>query len=119
MYIDGIPQLKDPHSSTKPPALQKAPDTPDLEQDAKDAVKYDGLPHLTTGTTTHGTVIFANVSSLFIKTGGTIVNAFSQSSGGVVIVENGKIVCSGSCPETSSSSYASAKWIDVDGGTIS
>ncbi|KIO30758.1 hypothetical protein M407DRAFT_20283 [Tulasnella calospora MUT 4182] len=46
VYIDGIPQIEKPVKVLKPEALQKAPKTPGWDKEAREAVKYRGLPPL-------------------------------------------------------------------------
>ncbi|KAF9017784.1 hypothetical protein BDZ89DRAFT_1165551 [Hymenopellis radicata] len=118
VFIDGIAQLEDPFSVTKPAVFQKVPETPDFEKEAKDAVKYDGLPPLTAQKTSD-IVVFTNVSNVFVKQDNAVVNTLSDAAGGVVVVKGGNIVCSGSCPEAFSPSYAAAEFIDLEGGSIS
>ncbi|KAF9029564.1 composite domain of metallo-dependent hydrolase [Hymenopellis radicata] len=102
----------------QPAVFQKVPETPDFEKEAKDAVKYDGLPPLTAQKTSD-VVVFTNVSNVFVKQDNAVVNTLSEAAGGVVVVKGGNIVCSGSCPNAFSSSYAAAEFIDLEGGSIS
>ncbi len=118
VFIDGIAQLKDPYSVTKPDLFQKAPQTPNFEKEAKDAVKYDDLPPLTPHETADF-VVFTNVSNVFVKKDGAVVKALSEVAGSVVVVKGGNIVCSGSCPEAFSPSHSTATFIDLEGGFIS
>ncbi|KAG8897875.1 hypothetical protein FRC00_003701, partial [Tulasnella sp. 408] len=46
VYIDGIPQIEKPVKVPKPEALQHPPKAPSWDKEAKDAVKYRGLPPL-------------------------------------------------------------------------
>ncbi len=118
IFIDGIAQLKDPFSVTKPDPFQQVPKTPNFEKEAKDAVKYDGLPPLTPQKTSD-IVVFTNVSNVYVKKDNAVVKALSEAAGGVVVVEGGNIVCSGSCPEAFSHSHSTAAFIDLKGGFIS
>lgn len=46
VYIDGIPQIEKSVKVPKPEALQQPPKTPSWDKEAKEAVKYRGLPPL-------------------------------------------------------------------------
>ncbi|KAF7778394.1 hypothetical protein Agabi119p4_2739 [Agaricus bisporus var. burnettii] len=46
VFIDGIPQLKDPHVLHKPDGLQRSPRTPNFDREARETVEFDGLPPL-------------------------------------------------------------------------
>ena len=47
VFVDGIPQLKDPHVSRKAPKSSAGPpSTPDFTREAEQAVKHEGLPPL-------------------------------------------------------------------------
>ena len=67
VFVDGIPQIDEPFISPKPAAFQRAPAVPDFEQEARDAVKYEGLPPLESKSSLGGEepVLFVNVSEVF------------------------------------------------------
>ncbi|KAF5376851.1 hypothetical protein D9757_008881 [Collybiopsis confluens] len=46
VYIDGIPQISDPHSLSMPAAFQLPPQTPNWDREIADTIKWDGLPPL-------------------------------------------------------------------------
>ncbi|KAG8977393.1 hypothetical protein FRC05_001791 [Tulasnella sp. 425] len=46
VFIDGIPQIEKSVKVPKPEALQQPPKTPNWDKEAKEAVKYRGLPPL-------------------------------------------------------------------------
>lgn len=123
VFIDGIPQIITPHVNSKPASFQKAPQTPDFSQEADDALKYEGLPPLAPIRSNSELVIFTNVSSVFLKQGDAIREAFSASEAGVsgnVVVEKGKIVCMGAASTCSVTNYNShIQHVDLEGGTIS
>ncbi|KIY67487.1 composite domain of metallo-dependent hydrolase [Cylindrobasidium torrendii FP15055 ss-10] len=119
VWIDGIPQFETPHSVIKPASSQKSPETPNFEQEAKDAVQYDGLPPLKAATSNSGAVVFTNVSEMIIKKESNIITTFEDAGNNVVIVENGHITCSGSCAIAFSEEYANATFMDLQGGSIS
>ena len=121
VFIDGIAQLTTPHvNPTKPASFQTVPQTPDFGEEAKNAVKYEGLPPLAPRQSNSDLVIFTNVSSVFVKQGDNIQEAFSISEAGVsgdVVVEKGEIICMGSC---SVAEHASdIQRVDLEGGSIS
>ncbi|KAF8070512.1 carbohydrate esterase family 9 protein [Lyophyllum atratum] len=120
VYIDGIAQIAQPFSVDKPASFQQVPETPNFDNEAKDALKYDGLPPLEAAENDSGTVIFTNISSIYLRRGHTIRQVFSASAkdkAGIVVVENGTVACAGDCPEALT--LSSSRRIDLDGGSIS
>ncbi|EKM54391.1 uncharacterized protein PHACADRAFT_258201 [Phanerochaete carnosa HHB-10118-sp] len=103
VFIDGIPQLVDPHTAEKPTAAQSVPKTPNFDQEAADAVKYGGLPPLLPSRVRTGTIVFANVSSLLLKDGHRDIHdafeAHASSLPGVVVIsvseKGAEIMCAG------------------------
>lgn len=121
VFIDGIPQLEHPYSVKKPASFQRTPKVPNFDQEAADAVKYDGLPPLTPRKST-ATVIFTDVQNVFTRAGGTVRALFTASDAetGVVVVENGTMTCWGaytSC--VTPSLLAGAEVVNVKGGSVS
>jgi hypothetical protein len=124
VYIDGVAQLKAPYVGKKPTYFQQAPKTPDFDRESEDAVKYDGLPPLSPKKAKN-LVIFNNVGSLYVKHNYSVEEIFSSNEVGklgVVVVDNGRITCSGlspaACPLTQYDS-ANLQEIDLEGGSIS
>jgi hypothetical protein len=107
----------------KPASFQTVPKTPDFSQEAKNALKYEGLPPLVPKLSNPDLVIFTNVSSVFVKQGDGILEAFSISEAGVsgnVVVEKGEIICVGvasTCSVTKQDS--NIQHVDLEGGSIS
>jgi imidazolonepropionase-like amidohydrolase len=121
VYIDGIPQLKKPHVVAKPALLQTAPTPPNFDKEAEEAVKYEGLPPLAPAKSSKGDVLFVNVSEVYRKEGGAVVQAFSGPPG-TVLVRNGEVICMGSqdiCFAQLTSSGEDVDTIDLKGGAIS
>ncbi|KAF7428612.1 hypothetical protein PC9H_007839 [Pleurotus ostreatus] len=124
VYIDGIPQLDDPQTLEKPPSFQSAPETPNFDKEAADAIKYEGLPPLVPSKAKSDVVIFSNVSSLFVKSSGTIKQVFGTSAfgeRGVAVVKGGKLICGGassSCQKSIQAFGQSSETIDIEGGSI-
>lgn len=124
VFIDGIAQLGHAFVSEKPGRLQKAPNTPNFIKEAKDAVKYDGLPPLAPERSLSGTVIFTNISYIAERSadGEHIVSIFESSGAdiGHIVVESGVVVCAGT--QDICSSYTidpQIKVIDLKGGSAS
>ncbi|GLB37488.1 putative carbohydrate esterase family 9 protein [Lyophyllum shimeji] len=120
VYIDGIAQIASPFSVDKPAPFQEIPETPNFDNEAKDALKYDGLPPLEPAEDVTGFVVFTNVSSIYLRRGHTIREVpFTATHGGgkTVVVENGNVVCAGDCVEAMIS--PDARRIDLEGGSIS
>ncbi|EGN99656.1 hypothetical protein SERLA73DRAFT_159873 [Serpula lacrymans var. lacrymans S7.3] len=122
VIIDGIPQISSPHASIKPASLQSSPTTPDFEKEAADAIKYEGLPPLEPSRTVTDLVIFYNVSSVWTREAGTVQAAFGVQEGepkGVVVVDNGRIVCA-NVLEAACASYmlSGSAQVDLQGGSL-
>lgn len=121
VYIDGIAQIENPHASTKPPAAQKVPKTPDFSKEVEETIKYEGLPPLEAKKATAGVVIFTDVRNIYLRQGSKIQEIVSSSEadkGNVVVVENGQISCMGSFAECPSAQSDSFQKIDLEGGSI-
>lgn len=116
VYIDGIPQFKDPVVSTKASSLQKAPSVPNFEKESQTALEHDGLPPLQPRLSIPGTIVFRNVSSVWERDGWKIVQASNQ--GNNVVVKAGEIACRGDCASIIAESPRPLE-VDLRGGSIS
>ncbi|KAG5220251.1 Carbohydrate esterase family protein [Salix suchowensis] len=74
--------MKTTHKLWRSPFLPVSPETPNFDKEAADAIKYEGLPPLVPSKAKSNVVIFSNVSSLFIKSSGTIKQVFGTSAFG-------------------------------------
>ena len=139
VYIDGIPQLKNPHNVEKPKAFQVIPQVPNYDHEADDAVgytitfdlitthhslkvKFEGLPPLEPQVARSPVVVFANVGSVFSRAENGLEQSFrsADSDLGVVVVENGTVVCAGTSASCPTASFIDrAQVIDLEGGSIS
>ncbi|KAH8116645.1 composite domain of metallo-dependent hydrolase [Phellopilus nigrolimitatus] len=124
VFIDGVVQLASPFTVEKPESIQKAPKTPDFDDEAADAVKYDGLPPLAPEKSIAGTVVFLNVKSITIRASqdNGLVHAFEAQGSelGLLAVERGKVTCMGNQSTCASFLEAlDAQVVDLKGGTIS
>jgi hypothetical protein len=122
VFIDGIPQLRSPHVTRKPPSFQRPPKVPNFDKEAKDAIKYDGLPPLHAEKPSADSVLFTNVKSIFMPSSGAVeaVFSFEMDNSGVVLVQNGTVVCSGiraSCMTPAISEDVHI--VDLQGGSVS
>ncbi|KAJ8088290.1 hypothetical protein PM082_022362 [Marasmius tenuissimus] len=131
VFVDGIPQLT--HKASVQPNThkqQKAPKTPNFDEEAKAAVKADGLPSLEPKKT-QGRVIFDNVESLYLRTGGKVVEAFRAETEGrrSVVIQDGKIHCVsgaglgsvrkfGTCSSEDLMDRPDVTRVDLDGGSM-
>ena len=122
VWIDGIPQLANPHVHAKPSFLQRPPKTPNFDKEAAETLVNDGLPPLLPAHATARTVVFANVSSVHIKEGHEIrelLSAQSAAGRGVVVVQDGKVVCTSASAATCLRElYVETQLIDLNGGSI-
>ncbi|KAF9523733.1 carbohydrate esterase family 9 protein [Crepidotus variabilis] len=125
VLIDGIAQLEKPFVVKKPSESQKVPETPNFDEDAKEAVKYDGLPPLEPKKAKAEVVIFNNVSEIFIRKAGKVEAAYMAKeanlrSDSVAVAVHGELVCFGVADECGLAQYgADVQHIDLEGGSIS
>jgi hypothetical protein len=116
VIVDGIQQLAHAHNAkSKPIELQKAPPTPNWDEEAAAAVKYEGLPPLTPKKSLTGTVMFTNVSTLWTRQAGGGAFASTTEVPGAVVVSEGEIVCVGSCQSFAS---RAEEQVDLAGGSL-
>ncbi|KIM40067.1 hypothetical protein M413DRAFT_446222 [Hebeloma cylindrosporum] len=124
VFIDGIPQIRSPHTSAKPIAFQRVPNTPDFDNEVKETLQHDGLPPLETKISNPGTVIFSNVRSVFLRRGKEIEEILPPAdvagAFAAVVVERGNITCIGTLLDCSSfQDSPGVERIDLEGGSIS
>lgn len=122
-YIDGIPQIATPHGSLKPKAFQHPPPTPNFDEEAAEALKYDGLPPLAGKAAPGKVVVFTNLSSVFMRNKDEIRQMFlatDVASRGTAVVEEGALTCYGSELECPSVQLVDAsEWVNLQGGSLS
>ncbi|KAL0072430.1 hypothetical protein AAF712_000193 [Marasmius tenuissimus] len=120
VYIDGIPQLDNPYVIRKPDSFQQVPKVPNFDKEAREAVKYQGLPPLTPRKSSHQIVVFTNVKSVFTRSGAGIQKTFSSARRdlGNVVVQNGKITCYGECVRDHFIEDPHTTIVDLEGGSI-
>ena len=117
VYIDGIAQFDKPFAVEKSKDLQRVPGPPNFDKEAEEALKHDGLPPLTPKAHS-GTVIFTNLSSIYVRRGHDIIEVLSatQDEKATVVVQNGVVTCTRNCSPTSVS--LSTRQINLEGGSI-
>ena len=131
VWIDGIPQLATPHTLSKPDAFKSLPKVPNFDDEAKKALEYDGLPPLEPQSSVRCTVIFANVSSVLVRTdsaGNVGVKELGAPDGSRTgkmwaVVQGGRLICadagSSKCVQ---SALRQNSWdvhvVDLEGGSI-
>ena len=126
VWIDGIAQLTAPHLLSKPASFQKVPNTPNFDKEVEETLKHDGLPPLEPTRAKSNTVVFTNVTSIFLREEYSVREAFSADeadafSAGVVIVRDGQLACFGSAASACASSVRpeeDAEFVDIEGGSI-
>ncbi|KAI0746214.1 carbohydrate esterase family 9 protein [Daedaleopsis nitida] len=132
VWIDGIPQLAAPHTLSKPEAFQHLPAVPNFDDEAKEALAYDGLPPLEPRASRSGTVLFANVSSVFVRDarGGVsqLAPAASTSVDGAhtplwAVVRHGQLICVDAPSSENACVHAvgdepEVEYVDLHGGSI-
>lgn len=124
VFIDGIAQLDNPHVVSKPVHVQQAPKTPNFDEGARLAVKYDGLPPLIPQSVKSQPVLFTNVGQVHMSSeDGNVDRIFSdERKSGIVLVEDGEVRCvvlgNGVCGKTSKAKIENLKIVDLHGGSI-
>lgn len=122
MFIDGIPQLENPHGLVKPEQYQSYPKVPNFDKEAKEAVKHEGLPPLKPAKSSKD-AIFIRVKSLCTRhhnSGEVVSKKVANGANGVVIVQNGKVVCASSDAQCGvmRAGMAGVPIVDLKGGSI-
>lgn len=125
VIIDGIPQLKSPHSVLKPPSSQVAPETPNFDKEAHDAVEHEGLPPLTPARVRSNTVLFTNVSNVWLRKDDEAgvydalgpVRVLSESVG-TVVVTHGRVACAGLHTDCAYALTSDYEEVDLQGGAL-
>ncbi|KAJ4479028.1 hypothetical protein J3R30DRAFT_3682364 [Lentinula aciculospora] len=122
VFIDGVAQLKTPFVMPKSDALQRAPETPDFEEETKAALKYDGLPPLEPKESVSDVVIFQNFDSLFLDMGDGVEQIFAAEDyvgePQIAIVQNGKLTCIGTSEVCSKNFNVNSRTINLHGGSL-
>ena len=113
VWIDGIPQISKPKALIKSIGLQKEPKTPSWDEEAKQAVKYEGLPPLKGDRVS--SVAFTNIKSVWSRDEtGNLKESLGNE--GVMHFVDGALACSSpSCPSTFSDD---TKIVDLEGGSM-
>ena len=115
-----------PHLLSKPVSFQKVPKTPNFDKEVKETLKYDGLPPLEPARSKANTVVFTNLSSVFVREEYTVREAVIADSSdalgaGVAVVRNGELTCFGSGSSACALSVdgeEDAEFVDLEGGSI-
>ncbi|KAH0587756.1 hypothetical protein H2248_006514 [Termitomyces sp. 'cryptogamus'] len=128
VWIDGILQIPVPSKTGQPSNIEvgkgksddgwkKAPEVPNWDEERKKALDWDGLPPLLEKSQ-EDRIVFSNVKSVWRREldGNVRVefNAATDKEIGAVVVENGQIICMGSCLTSS----GAMKVVDLRGGSI-
>ncbi|TFK91320.1 composite domain of metallo-dependent hydrolase [Polyporus arcularius HHB13444] len=127
VWIDGVPQLSPAYTLDKPDSFQHVPKVPNFDQEAKETLDYDGLPPLEPRSSYNGTVVFANVSSVFLRTTSGrrtgVSEVASQGNEPIwAVVHCGKLVCFdelvSDCVHSALHRQDEPTLIDLEGGSI-
>lgn len=102
----------------------KAPKTPDFDNEAKEAVEYEGLPPLRQKESTPRTILFTNLTNTWIRKGNKIHSIFNdltsatdRAERGVIGVTAGNIVCV-TAKECEQFESLVDRIVDLEGGAI-
>lgn len=128
VWIDGVPQIPVRSKTGKENKVEvgkgkesdewrQVPDVPNWDKEREEAIQWDGLPPLR-GRSNGDKVVFTNVKQIWKKAvNGSIEQIYSALADlGAVVVENGKITCTG---VLCLSSADASDTIDLHGGSIS
>ncbi|KAF5371159.1 hypothetical protein D9758_004121 [Tetrapyrgos nigripes] len=136
VFVDGIAQLKEPHTLTKSSQLQKVPNTPNFDKEAEEAIRHDGLPPLgpRESLKTEEVVMFVNMESMYAKLGDRVMKVLSartedtertgtmqKDEMGVAIVQGGEILCKGiwaECAVQINELKSETRIVDLEGGSL-
>lgn len=128
VWIDGIPQLTSPQTLTKPASFQHVPKVPNFDKEAKETLKHDGLPPLEPTSSVKDTVIFANITNVFVRAenGRGVQRVHGASEEGEAlwaVVRAGKLACVGSRSSDCVRGVLHGKrrqvdFIDLEGGEL-
>lgn len=103
------------------PEWREPPKTPDWERERQEALKWEGLPPLEVDRVSE-VVIFTNVSAVLTRGTEGLDHMFRSSaedqSGGVVIVDGGKIICVGISNACNHLVPNRARLVDLEGGVL-
>ncbi|KAI0643970.1 composite domain of metallo-dependent hydrolase [Trametes meyenii] len=129
VWIDGVPQLSAPRIIKKPAPFQRLPKTPNFDEEAKAALKYEGLPPLEPKASVTCTVVFANASSVFLRDAHSatgikrVDTAQDAKSALTVVAREGKIVCvdsaTSACVRAALHEKGDVEYVNLEGGSIS
>jgi len=120
VYIDGIPQIEKPVVLQKSASAQHPPIVPSFEAETESTLAYTGLPPIDVDTSSSDTVVFRNVSSVWMRYGWDVRKVFSRASvsdEGTVVVRNGAVECYSECDLILYRGRVVE--INLDGGSIS
>ncbi|KAJ3886963.1 carbohydrate esterase family 9 protein [Lentinula edodes] len=122
VFIDGIAQLKKPFAFPKSDVLQRAPETPNFDEETKAALEYDGLPPLEPKDSISDVVIFQNFDSLFLDMGNGVEQIFTAENyvgeSQIAVVQNGKLACIGTTDVCITSVNVDSRTVDLQGGSL-
>lgn len=123
VWIDGIPQISTPHVIDKPVSAQVVPETPDFDDEAREALDYEGVPPLAPKHAVSDTVVFLNVSNVYLRNRDRVEHVLSTLEGrepAVVHVRNGNITCIGAQTTCFTEDPTEDAFIvDLQGGALS
>jgi hypothetical protein len=103
------------------PEWREPPKVPDWERERQEALKWDGLPPLEIDRVSDA-VVFTNVSAVLTR--GTegidhmLRSSAEDQSGGIVIVDGGKIICVGISNACNHLVPNRARLVDLEGGVL-
>ncbi|KAJ2931515.1 hypothetical protein H1R20_g5580, partial [Candolleomyces eurysporus] len=129
VFIDGVPQLERAYVTSKPDNFQRLPRVPNFGKEAEQAVAYEGLPPLELKKMPiEKTTVFVNVKNVMQRHPSSGIQTVfkaedDESPLGVVVVEKGRITCSGdqdSCglQALQKRGGSDVEFVDLEGGSV-
>ncbi len=125
-----MPQLATSHTADKPAHFQRLPRTPNFDKEAKEALKYEGLPPLKPKASVSHAVVFANASTVFVRDADSttgikqVASTYSVDGPFSAVVKEGKIVCvdtstsASRCVRSALQESAMVEYVDLEGGSL-
>lgn len=109
----------------KPASSQVVPETPNFDEEAQEALDYEGVPPLAPKHSVLGSVLFLNVSSVYLRVGNKVERVLADGTlmnhePVVVHVDNGNIICIGARATCLTEAPLNDAFIvDLQGGSLS
>lgn len=134
VWIDGVVQIPiiprsgedgkpvDIGVGKEAPRWREVPPVPNWDDEREKAIEWEGLPPLGSRFSSRNRVVFTNVADIWSRNSHNLIQTKFSAEGvlGMVVVEDGKIICSGTSTSCASSAVGDDYTaIDLAGGSLS